>query len=95
MVTLEGGGGEEGRNLCSQANLLKVLSLACLSEKSSVREKVCVCVCFSFLGPTGDLWNCKVVVKDLPTLLLFKKFLFKIFSKNYICYSYFFPICFL
>ena len=45
MVTLEGGGGEEGRNLCSQANLLKVLSLACLSEKSSVREKVCVCVC--------------------------------------------------
>ena len=44
MVTLEGGGGEEGRNLCSQANFLKVLSLACLSEKSSVREKVCVCV---------------------------------------------------
>ena len=44
-----------------------------ISEKSPVREKVVFCfvLFFSFLGPTGDLWNCKAVVKDRPTLLLF------------------------
>ena len=42
-----------------------------ISEKSPVREKVFCFFFFSFLGPTGDLWNCKVVVKDRPTLLLF------------------------